>query len=348
MGVGGLVSGLEKSCPPHLGGQEFSRPDTSGDRRFDMRVVFMGSADIACPTLEALMTADDIEVVAVVSQPDRPKGRNRKVQSCAVRAMMEERCIPIITPYNVNDEESVRAIKGFEPDLIVVIAYGQILKTEILNAPRIACVNVHTSLLPKYRGAAPIQWAIINGEVVTGVTTMFMNEGMDAGDVILQKEVAIDREDTAASLSAKLAIVGADLLLKTLRLFPKEEVVRIPQNDAEITLAPKLKKEDGRIDWDCTAEDIYNRIRGLNPWPCCRCVMPGGIGVRVLKALVEKVVGAPGEVIDVSGDGPLIGTADGSLRLLEIQPDGKKVMSGSAYMRGRALTEGDVLRKAEG
>ena len=325
-----------------------------------MRVVFMGSADIACPTLDLLLMADDIEVVAVVSQPDRPKGRNRKVQPCAVRARVEERgrltqrrkgaeggseeiSIPVFTPDNVNDEESVRAIKGFEPDLIVVMAYGQILKADILGLPRLGCVNVHTSLLPKYRGAAPIQWAIINGEVVTGVTTMFMNEGMDAGDIILQKEVAIDRDETAASLSAKLSGDGADLLLETIRIFAKGEVVRIPQNDAKITLAPKLKKEDGQIDWDCTAEDIYNRIRGLNPWPCCRCVMPGGVGVRVLKALVEKVVGAPGEVIDVAGDGPLIGTGAGSLRLLEVQADGKKVMSGSAYMRGRALTEGDVL-----
>ena len=138
---------------------------------------------------------------------------------------------------------------------------------------------------------------------------------------------------------------GADLLLKTLRLFIAGDVIRIPQNDAEITLAPKLKKEDGRIDWDCTAEDIYNRIRGLNPWPCCRCIMPSGSGVRVLKALVEKVVCAPGEVIDVSGDGPLIGTAAGSLRLLEVQPDGKKVMSGSAYLCGRALSVGDILPK---
>jgi methionyl-tRNA formyltransferase len=291
-----------------------------------------------------------MDLKAVISQPDRPKGRNLKVASCPVKVMAQDAGIPVLTPVNVNHADSVQSIRDLKPDVIAVIAYGQILKPSILDLPSNGCINVHASLLPKYRGAAPIQWAIANGEKKTGVTTMYMSEGMDDGDMILCAEIPITEQDTAGSLHDKLALKGAELLLKTLESVNDGTVQRISQNDAEATFAPKLTKNDGKIDWTREAVEICNKIRAFNPWPCCWCELtiehrhkPEMHRMRILKAVVEDSCGNPGELIGISEKGPLIAAGQGSLRLLEVQPEGKRIMSGSAYLQGHKIDIGTIL-----
>lgn len=311
-----------------------------------MRIVFMGSADFACASLDRLLADGRDEVVAAVTQPDRPRGRHLELGACPVKARLEDRAIPVLTPSNVNTPESLAALRELRPDLLVVVAYGQLLKPELLAIPATACINVHGSLLPKYRGAAPIQWALANGEPVSGVTTMYVNERMDAGDIILRREVAIAADDTGGTLHDRLALAGADLLRETVDLIRTGQAPRLPQNQAEATFAPKLKKSDGRIDWTMPAPVIHNRVRAFNPWPGCFCTAPRGSGqvVRVLKTRVEPGHGEPGQVIDLSGDGPLVEAGDGqAVRMLELQAEGRKAMSGDAFVRGRAWKPGDAI-----
>ncbi|MDD4873154.1 MAG: methionyl-tRNA formyltransferase [Kiritimatiellae bacterium] len=309
-----------------------------------MRIVFMGSADLSCPSLETLLTVDD-EVVAVVTQPDRPKGRNLKSSPSPVRVLAESRGISVLTPERINTAESVNALKAFKPDLIVVVAYGQILKRDILQMPPQGCINMHTSLLPKYRGAAPIQWAIANGDKETGVTSMFMNEKMDAGDVVCQKKVLITNNDTGGSLHDKLAGEAAALLRQTVDKIRSGTVSKSPQIETDATFAPKLTKKDGKIDWTSPSDRIYNRIRAFNPWPCCYCEVPAGSGVmlRILQVKVEDTAGSPGQIIDDSGSGPLIACGQGSIRLIQVQPGGRKVMNGADYLRGYRVKVGSIL-----
>ncbi len=310
-----------------------------------MRVVFMGSADIACPSLERLLREPTVDVVGVVTQPDRPKGRKLKLSACAVKAHMEQTGIPVVTPRNINAPEALDVLRVLAPELIVVVAYGQILKPEVLAIPSLGCINVHTSLLPKYRGAAPIQWAVANGDSETGVTIMYMDVGMDTGDIILQRTVPIGSCDTAGVIHDRLSVVGADLLYEAVCDLKAGRAVRHPQDERLATYAPKLTKHDGRIDWTQSADAIYNHVRGFNPWPCCYCVVSGEASttLRVLAAQREPGDGAPGAVLGTKGDGPLVACGVGSIRLLQVQPQGKRVMEGSAYLCGHALQEGDVL-----
>lgn len=304
-----------------------------------MRIIFMGSAELACPCLDRLLANPADQIVGVVTQPDRPKGRSLQMAPCAVRAHVAERGIPILTPENVNTPDSVAALRALAPDLIVVVAYGQFLKADILNLPQYKIINVHASLLPKYRGAAPIQWAVANGETETGVTTMFVVARMDAGDIIDQLVEPIRPEDTAGSLHDRLAQRGADLLARTMEALRQGSIKRRPQNEAEVTFAPRIKKADGRIDWHLPATRIHDRVRGFNPWPGCFCELPAVGGVRVWKTRVEAGRhSAVGAVLDVNGDGPLIQTGQDALRLLELQPEGRKVMPGAAFLRGHPLT----------
>lgn len=318
-----------------------------------MRIVFMGSAPLACPSLETLLADDGIEMAAAVTQPDRPQGRGRRISSCAVKDLASNSGATVLTPENVNAPDSLAAIKAFEPDLIIVVAYGQILRPGLLAVPKQGCVNMHASLLPKYRGAAPIQWAIANGETLTGVTAVFMGERIDDGDIILQKEIAIDPDDTAGSLHDRLAKEGAAVLAEAVENIRMGRVTRTPQTEAEATFAPKLSKKDGRIDWTRPAEEIYNRVRGFNPWPVCWClpkgitdraIEKGGARLRVLKVCIEDAEGGPGEVMDVSGDGPLVAAGDKAVRLLEVQPEGHKVMNSAAYLHGHAMQVGDIIQ----
>lgn len=303
-----------------------------------MRIVFMGSAELACPCLDHLLANPADQVVGVVTQPDRPKGRSLQVTPCAVRAHIAARGIPVLTPENVNTPDSVAALRALAPALIVVVAYGQFLKPAILELPARGCINVHASLLPKYRGAAPIQWAVAHGETETGVTTMFINARMDAGDIIDQLAESIRPEDTAGSLHDRLARRGADLLIRTIEAMRQGSIRRQPQVEAEATFAPRIKKTDGCIDWRLPARLIHNRVRGFNPWPGCFCELPPAGVVRVWKTRVEAGrSAAAGAVLEAAGAGPLIQTGQDALRLLELQPEGRKVMSGAAFLRGHPL-----------
>ncbi|MDD5676383.1 MAG: methionyl-tRNA formyltransferase [Kiritimatiellae bacterium] len=308
-----------------------------------MRIIFMGSAELACPCLDRLLANPADQVVGVVTQPDRPKGRSLQVAPCAVRAHVAERGIPVFTPENVNAPDSVTALRALAPDLIVVVAYGQFLKAEILNLPPLGCINVHASLLPKYRGAAPIQWAVANGETETGVTTMFVNARMDAGDIIDQRVESIRTDDTAGSLHDRLAHCGADLLARTIEALRQGSIRRRPQDEAGATFAPRIKKTDGRMDWNLPATQLHNRVRGFNPWPGCFCELPPAGVIKVLKTRVEPGRNkAAGAVLEAADEGPLIQSGQDALRLLEVQPEGRKVMSGAAFLRGHPLAAGSA------
>jgi len=308
-----------------------------------MRALFMGSAPLACASLDIVL--EQCEVVGVVTQPDRPRGRNLKLRPGAVKAHATGRVETILTPERVNTPESLAAVAALQPDVIVAVAYGQILRQPLLDLPARGCINVHTSLLPKYRGAAPIQWAIAQGEAETGVTTMYMDAGMDTGDIILQDALPIGPEETAAELHDRLAVAGAALLGKTLRGLEADELPRRAQDNAVASMAPLLSKADGRIDWTCTAADIHNRVRGFNPWPGSSCGTATGKRLKLWRVAPAGAAGegSPGTVVAVEEGYPVIATGAGGIRLLEVQPEGGKVMDGAAYRRGHQLAPGDRL-----
>lgn len=311
-----------------------------------MRIVFMGSAELACPSFEALMGLPDADVVGIVTQPDRPKGRSLKVSPCAARAAARGTGVPVLTPPRVNAPEALQGIRELRPDLIVVVAYGQILKPALLELPPLGCINVHASLLPKYRGAAPIQWAVARGERETGVTIMYMNEKMDEGDIVLQVKETIGDGDTAGVLHDRLARTGAAALVRAMEELRAGTLLRQVQDASLATYAPKLKKEDGRLDWTQPAATLCNRVRGFNPWPCCHCRVCRGGRTRTLKVLAARAEdgsGEPGTLVAVGEDGPLVAAGEGCVRLLRVQPEGKRVMTGADYARGYRLAVGDGL-----
>ena len=313
-----------------------------------MRVVFMGSAPISCVSLEALLADADVDVVGVVTQPDRASGRKLQVRPGPVKALAESRGIAVLAPERVNTPDAIAAIRAFAPDLIAVLAYGQILKRDLLEMAAYGCINVHTSLLPAYRGAAPIQWAVANGDSESGVTTMQMDAGMDTGDILLQTRVAIGPEDTAGDLHDALAVAGAGLLVDTLQGLRAGTLTPRPQDAASATYAPKLKKSDGRIDWTLPAAAIHNRVRGFFPWPGCSCYLSGEapLDQRVLKVHRARVVDATGQagtVIDISAGGPTVAASQGAIQLLRVQPAGRKAMSGDEFLRGHTLQVGERM-----
>jgi methionyl-tRNA formyltransferase len=309
------------------------------------RLIFLGSGAFACPSLDRLLETGADDLAAVICQPDKPCGRDRRTAACAVKRHLADRDIPVLTPANINAPESLQALRDLAPDLLVVVSYGQFLKPALLAIPPAGCVNVHGSLLPKYRGAAPIQWAIARGETVTGVTTMFVNEHMDAGDILGRQECPILPEDTAATLHDRLATLGADLLLRTLDDLRHGRAKPEPQNPALATFAPKLTKTDGRLDWRLTACDLLNRIRAFHPWPGCYFEWPRGSGkwVAVLRAAAEPAAPAaePGVILGLDPDGFRIQTGDGALRLIEVKPESRPAMPAADFARGRALQPGD-------
>ncbi|MDH3256158.1 MAG: methionyl-tRNA formyltransferase [Nitrospinota bacterium] len=306
-----------------------------------MNLVFMGTPDFAVPTLRTLHTSRH-SVLGVVTQPDRPQGRGQEMQSSPVKRYALENGIKVYQPEKASAPEFVAECAALKPDLIVVIAYGQILRENLLSLPRHFCMNVHASLLPKYRGAAPINWAIINGDKETGVTTMKMDAGMDTGDILLMKKVAIEQDDTAQHLHDKLSEAGGALVLETIDQLEKGELKFIPQKDAEATYASKLKKEDGCLHWDQEAESIRNRVRGLEPWPGAFGFLNGK---RLRFCKVETGPGAkedaPGVVMRVSDYGIEIGTLKDRIIVTEIQPEGKKRMTVKSYLQGHAVKTGD-------
>lgn len=305
-----------------------------------LRTVFMGTAPFAVPCLRAMVEAGH-RVLAVVSQPDRPTGRGMKLQPTAVKAAALEYGLPVLQPEKASQPEFIQSLRDLAPEAIVVVAYGQILRQALLDIPPLGCINVHGSLLPKLRGAAPIQWSIIDGLPETGVTTMFMDAGMDTGDMILKAATPIRPEDTAGSLAERLAPLGAELLVRTLGLLQNGAAPREPQDESLSTPARMLRKEDGAVRWGETAVQIRNRIHGCNPSPGAYALREGS-PVKLWRAECVDTLGSerPGTLLSLA---PLtIQTGEGALRLLEVQPQSRGRLSGEDFARGYRLQPGEV------
>jgi methionyl-tRNA formyltransferase len=305
-----------------------------------MRIVFMGTPEFAVPSLEALLRSDD-QVVGVVSQPDRPKGRGQQLVAPPVKLVAERAGIPVLQPLKIRTPEFLQALSSWQPDLIAVAAYGRILHTPILRLPPLGCVNVHGSLLPKYRGAAPVQWAIINGETETGITTMLMDEGMDTGPMLLQEKLKILPDDTAGTLAPRLAELGGRLLVKTIAQLKAGTLMPTKQDDRQATMAPLLKKEDGLIDWTMSATLLANRVRGLSPWPGAHTFF-GEERWNIWKAVANMGVTTdkPGTIITVNKQSILVATGAGLLDISEIQTANSKRMSVAQFLAGHRVTAG--------
>jgi methionyl-tRNA formyltransferase len=308
-----------------------------------MRIVFMGTPEFAVPSLEALLRADD-QVVGVVSQPDRPKGRGQQLVAPPVKLVAARAGIPVLQPLKIRTPEFLQALSDWKPDLIAVAAYGRILHTPILRLPPMGCVNVHGSLLPKYRGAAPVQWAVINGETETGITTMLMDEGMDTGPMLLQEKLDILPDDTAGTLAPRLAELGGRLLVDTITQLKAGTLMPKKQDDAQVTMAPLLKKEDGLIDWTMGATSLANRVRGLSPWPGAYTFL-GDERWNIWKAVStrEATTDTPGTIVTVNKHSILVATGEGLLDIREIQTANSKRMSVSQFLAGHRVTTGMQL-----
>ena len=309
----------------------------------NMRVIFMGTPDFSVGTLEALIEAGH-DVVLAVTQPDKPKGRSMVMQFPPVKEAALAHGIEVYQPRRVREPECIEFLRQYEPDIIIVVAFGQILPKEILEMPKFGCVNVHASLLPKYRGAAPIQWAVINGETVTGVTTMRMDEGLDTGDMIMKTEVTLDAKETGGSLFDKLAVEGAKLCVETVKALDAGTAIFTPQDHESATLTKIIKKQLGNIDWTKSAKEIECLIRGLNPWPSAYTKLAG----KTLKIWDAEVVEVdttkePGVITTVGKKELLVQTGSGQLSLKEVQLEGKKRMEVDAFLRGCQVAEGDRL-----
>jgi methionyl-tRNA formyltransferase len=310
-----------------------------------LKVILMGSGALACPLLEGILAAGRDDVSAVVTQPDRAGGRGMHSLPCALKPLAQGRGLPVFTPDSASEEPFVAQLAALKPDVIVVASYGQFLKKNLLAVPRLGTINVHPSLLPKYRGASPIQWALANGDRETGVSVLCVTPKMDAGDILSQERFPILPEDTFGSLAPKLAAQGAEMLARVLDGFRAGKVSRVPQDESRVTFARKLTKEDGLVDWSLPAENIRNRLRGFAPWPGAYTFLPGGILLKIHEVRVEAggAVAAPGTILDASGQGPLVATGQGALRLTMVQPAGKKSMPGPAFLCGHRLHAGDRL-----
>jgi methionyl-tRNA formyltransferase len=305
-----------------------------------LRIVFMGSAELARASLVALLASSQFEVAAVVTQPDRPKGRHLRLQAPIIKQIGQEAGRPVFQPERVKDPAFVSSLAALAPDLIVVVAYGQILPQSILAIPKIGCVNVHASLLPKYRGAAPIQWAILNGERETGVTIMKMAAGLDTGDILTQRATPIAPDETAAQLHGRLAILGAELLESTLADYSAGVIQGAPQNEAAASYARKIAREDGRLDWSQPAEALRNRIRALTPWPGAFADLTIRGKPRLVKfrrATVAAIQGPPGQVLQADRDGLVIACGGDALRIEELQAEGGREMTAAEFLTGHPL-----------
>ena len=308
------------------------------------RIAFMGTPQIAASTLEKLIEGPD-PVVGVVTQPDRPAGRGRKPSGSPVRELANNRGLPVVTPEKIRTAEFFDTLKAWQPDVIAVVAYGRILPAAVLDLPPHGCINVHYSLLPKYRGAAPAAWTIINGEPEGGVTTMRLSEEMDAGPIYLQRAIILEESETAESLQKKLTPMGADLLLETLRRLKDGSLASREQDASLASKAPMLKKEDGRIDWSQSAVEIERRVRGLYPWPATYTYINGKLlKIHRAKPIAVAPAGIPGTVLRSSDAGFWVATGDGALALEEVQLENKNRLSGVAFTRGARVKSGDRLQ----
>lgn len=309
-----------------------------------MRIVFMGTPEISVGTLKRII-ADGHEVLAVVTQPDRPKGRGKKMVMSPVKELALENNIEVLQPEKASNPDFIDKLTALEPDLIVVVAYGQILRKSLLDIPKKGCVNVHVSLLPKLRGAAPINWAIINGDRKTGVTTMFMDEGLDTGDIIMSKEFELDDEITAGELHDWMMIEGANLLSKTVEAIESDNYTRTKQNDEEFTYAPMMSKDLGHIDFSKSAKEIHNLVRGTIPWPGAWCESSYG----KMKIWKTKVINKThsfeyGKVLKVDKEGIEVACGKDILLIVDMQMPNKKRMPVAEFIKGNSIEEGTILK----
>lgn len=316
-----------------------------------MNVIFMGTPSFAVPSLE-LLNKSKYKIVTVITQTDKPIGRKRQPYPPPIKEAALGFGIPIIQPHNVNDKTIIDQIAECRPDIIITVAFGQKISSEILNLPRYTCLNIHASLLPKYRGAAPINWAIIRGDEETGVTSMVMREKMDAGEIIMQKSLRIGDNETAGELGGRLSNLGAELLIESIEQIDSGEVQYTKQDERLVTYAPKLKKRDGLIDWDQNTRDIHNFVRGVNPWP-------GAYTTVTYNDKTERIIiletecdmssaarpeNLPGTVSDISDRGISIATKNGSVWITKVKPEGKREMKAAAFSRGHSIKSGDLFQ----
>jgi len=305
-----------------------------------MRIVFIGTGEIGLPVLRLLRESDEYELVGVVTQPDKPAGRAQRIEAPPIKAALAGSGLAILQPARIKSEEAVSEIRALAPDVIVVMAYGQILPRAVLDIPHVACLNLHASLLPKHRGAAPIQAAIVAGDRDSGITVMYMSEGLDTGDILLQSRLEIAAEETGGSLHDRLAQIAPDALHKALGLLQRGSAPRIPQDASVATYAPKLEREDGRIDWTESAALLERKIRAFDPWPGAFTLLRDAAGRdRKFKIFSAKVVpsaqAVPGEILQTDG-AITIAAGDGALSLSEVQLEGKRRMSAGEFLRGHA------------
>jgi methionyl-tRNA formyltransferase len=309
----------------------------------ELRLVFMGTPEFACPALQKLIDRSE-RLVAAVTQPDRPKGRGQQLAAPPVKLLAERHNITVLQPGKVRAPEFIDAMRELRPDLIVVVAFGQILPRALLDIPRHGCINVHASLLPRYRGAAPINWCIVNGETETGVTTMQMDVGLDTGAMLLKKATPIDPDEDAQALHDRLAVIGAETLAETLDLLVAGRLAPEKQDDALSCYAPMLKKEDGLIDWDREPSAIRNLVRGLAPWPGASTFVDGKT-LKICRCRVAGGSGTPGAVLQADRTGLVIACRDGALLIDELQLEGKKRLSARDFLAGYTIKPGSVLGK---
>ena len=308
-----------------------------------MNVIFMGTPDFAVSTLEGLIKSNH-KIIAVVTRPDRPKGRGREILPSPVKVVAEANKIDVLQPEKVKEPDFVKKLREYIADCIVVVAFGQILPNEILSFPRYGCINLHASILPKYRGAAPINWALIKGEIKTGVTSMLMNEEMDTGDMLIQREVEIKEDDNAGTLYDMLSRIGSDVVLETLECLEKGEIKRVKQDASIATYAPKLKKEDCLIDWSIGAKKIVNKIRGLTP-ALGAYTSYNGKRLKITNAeyLIKEVKAEKGEVFEVNRNGIKVICGDGLVIIKNLQSEGKRVMGVGEFISGHNIKAGEIL-----
>ena len=308
-----------------------------------MNIVFMGTPEFALPTLEKIHNSSH-SILSVITQPDRPKGRGQKQVDSPIKKFALENNLPLLQPATVNTKEFIASLLENRPDYIIVVAFGQILSETLLKVPKQFCINLHSSLLPKYRGAAPINRAILNGETRSGVTTMIMDKGMDTGDILLVDETPIEQNDDAQSLHDKLSEQGGKLVLETLSRLQKNDLLPTPQNSDLASYAPKLKKEESLIDWKINAENIFNKIRGLSPWPGTHTLY-NGKRLAILKG--EIVLGEPsdrpGHVERITDTGIEVGTGKKRLKITELKLEGKKAMQVKSFLSGYKITRDDIF-----
>lgn len=298
-----------------------------------MNIVFMGTPDFAVHSLSKLLS-DGHNVSAVFTKQDMPRGRKMIMTPPEVKVFAQSKGLEVYQPSTLRDESVIELIKSLNPDVIAVVAYGKLLPREVLEIPRLGCINLHGSLLPKYRGAAPIQWTVLSGDAVGGATTMYMNEGLDTGDMILKYETPVGEDETSEELFDRLAVSGADLLSQTLTLLEQGKALRTPQNEEEATYAPMLDKTMCRIDWSKPASQVHNLVRGLNSWPMALTTL-GGKRIKIIKTKVSKLSGKPGFVVSTS---PLtVACGEGSVEILSMQPEGKKAMDSASFLMGHKL-----------